>query len=38
MIEDLETLQSKAEAEIEAAKAEADLTAVRVKYWDERVC
>jgi len=32
MIEDLETLQSKAEAEIGAAKAEADLTAVRVKY------
>jgi len=32
MIEDLEDLQKKAEADINAAKAEADLAAVRVKY------
>jgi len=32
MIEDLEDLQKKAEADINAAKADADLAAVRVKY------
>jgi len=32
MIEDLEDLRKKAEADINAAKAEADLAAVRVKY------